>query len=60
MGIQCTNCGRFVEPTDEAIESKICGYCSGKFDKEKVRECFDGSPCTKLDQNCNKCEALGF
>ena len=58
MAIRCIKCGRFVEPTKEAMETQICGYCSGKYEDE-IRECFDGSPCTRADQDCNKCEWMG-
>ncbi len=58
MGIRCKKCGQFVEPTKAAMESKICGYCNGKA-KEK-RECFDGSPCTEVHQDCNKCQWMSF
>lgn len=54
---KCKECGRFLEPTDEAMETLICGYCSGRISKT-TRECYDGSPCTKPDQDCNTCEWL--
>ncbi len=53
MAIRCKTCGRPVEPTEKAMQSKICGYCTG-YAKDK-RECFDGSPCTETHQDCNKC-----
>ena len=55
MGIRCKICGRFVEPTKKAMEGKICGFCIGA-SAEGKKECFDGSPCTKPDEDCNKCE----
>jgi len=58
MATRCKKCGRPVEPTEKAMESKICGYCAGTT-KDK-QECFDGSPCTERHQNCNKCSWLGF
>jgi len=55
MAIKCQICGRFVEPTKEAMENEICGYCSGVV-SEEVKECFDGSPCSESHQDCNKCK----
>lgn len=58
MGMKCKECGGFVEPTEEAMETGICGYCSGDFGPDTL-ECFDGSPCTESHQNCNKCKWMG-
>ncbi len=52
----CQICGECLEPTEEAMKSQICGYCRGVYNKEKTRHCFDGSPCTKSDQDCNTCK----
>lgn len=59
MAIRCKNCGRCVEPSDKAMKSKICGFCSKKYDLEETPECFDGSPCEQPDFDCNKCEWVG-
>ena len=59
MAIICVECGRCVEPTDEAMNSEICGFCAGRFNENEIRECFDGSPCEKSHQDCNKCEWMG-
>ena len=58
MAIRCQECGRCVEPSEEAMELKICGFCSGKYGDE-TPECFDGSPCERPDNDCNKCEWMG-
>lgn len=47
MAIRCKKCGRCVEPADEAMETGICGFCSGKYNQKDTRECFDGSPSRK-------------
>lgn len=58
MAIQCQKCGRCVEPSEEAMRSKICGFCSGVYGEDDLT-CFDGSPCDRPDQNCNACEWMG-
>lgn len=55
MAIRCKICGRCVEPSDKAIEFKVCGFCSGKYSKD-TPECFDGSLCERPDNNCNQCK----
>ena len=54
---KCKVCGNFLEPTDVALETEICGYCSGRI-SEEVQQCFDGSPCSESHRNCNKCQWL--
>jgi hypothetical protein len=45
-----------VEPIKRNIESKICGFC----DRMAINEgkCFDNSPCTQKNQDCNNCKWL--
>ena len=55
MAIRCKICGRCVEATQEAMELRLCGYCTGDLG-EDTPECFDGSPCERVDNDCLACE----
>lgn len=54
MGKRCAICGELVDPSPRAMETGICGRCSGDL-PEDVQKCFDGSPCDRPDGDCNKC-----
>ncbi len=59
MSARCIECGRFLEPTVEK-GSITCGYCNGRYDPDKIKACYDTSPCTNPSQDCNHCEWLSF
>lgn len=41
--IICTECGWPVEPTEEAMATRVCGYCAGRIPRER-EVCYDLSP----------------
>jgi len=56
--ILCTKCNKPVDPTVKSMSTAVCGICSGEIPAER-KLCFDGGPCLRTDQNCEKCEFLG-
>ncbi len=54
----CSQCFFPLEPTDEAEQTGICGYCAGRIPKDRPA-CYDGAPCIREDGDCRNCEWLG-
>ena len=56
----CTDCGHPLDPDTESLKTGRCLFCRVVAEAAQATRirCFDGSPCTRPDHNCNDCQWL--